>query len=134
MTQLPSNVFAVDLWRHAYARCLDFESSSISALPPTQGPSPLVCARFLGYMIREAPADTGRDNISNDLIDCTDNEALKSLATLYIDVFLRCCEHSLHEPSSFILDRSNLKLSRPKGTLRCPRILQNPPVRMTRRR
>ncbi|KAI0246066.1 hypothetical protein BJV78DRAFT_1135986, partial [Lactifluus subvellereus] len=50
----------------------------------------LVCARVLGYLIRHAPTDHGRTNISNEVMDCEDDNKLVELAQLYINNFIRC--------------------------------------------
>ncbi|KAH7908515.1 hypothetical protein BJ138DRAFT_1091111 [Hygrophoropsis aurantiaca] len=90
MAGLPANDYTTGRWRDAYDRCLVFEKNAASVPPPLSGPSRLVCARLLGYIIREALTDCGRDTISNEIKDCADEDALVVLATLYLNYFIRC--------------------------------------------
>jgi hypothetical protein len=75
----------------AYRRCLEFEGNDVQA-PWSSGPSSLVCARLLGYMIIHLPTNNGRTNISNEINSCGGLDNLHELAKLYIDHFLRSCE------------------------------------------
>ena len=68
-------------------QCLVIKSA---AAPNTEGFSPLVRARFLGYLILKAPTDEGRTNLSNEVHDCVDDAALLELASRYKLIFLRC--------------------------------------------
>ena len=88
MTTLPPNPYRpATLWSNAYNKCLIIESA---AAPNTEGFSPLVRARFLGYLILKAPADEGRTNLSNEVHGCVDDAALFELASRYKLIFLRC--------------------------------------------
>lgn len=90
-TPLPGNSYPPrSLWRNAYDKCLAYESVALSTPTPF---SQLVGARFLGYMIQLAPTNEGRDNFSNEVVDCADHDALQNLAILYRDHFTRCCKH-----------------------------------------
>ncbi|KAG8932747.1 hypothetical protein FRC03_007550 [Tulasnella sp. 419] len=91
MTQLPTpNPYTPGLCHDAYDVCLDLERRSMNVQPPKSGPSALVCARFLGYMILEAPTDVGRLNFANELMTDSKDAALCGLAKFYIDHFVRC--------------------------------------------
>ncbi|THH03489.1 hypothetical protein EW146_g10433 [Bondarzewia mesenterica] len=83
MTALPPNNYAPGPWREAYDICLRFERNAGDSQPKR-----LMCARFLGYMVLEAPAVRGRDNFSNEIKSCANEEALKKLAMLYINHFV----------------------------------------------
>ena len=88
MTTLPPNPYRpATLWSNAYNKCLVIKSA---AAPNTEGFSPLVRARFLGYLILKAPTDEGRTNLSNEVHDCVDDAALLELASRYKLIFLRC--------------------------------------------
>ena len=63
-----------------------------ATIEQTEVLAPLVCSRFLGYMIKEATTTEGRREISSEIIRCTNDEKLQSLANLYKNTFLRCCE------------------------------------------
>jgi len=94
-TKLPSpNPFnpTVLLMEHsAYQICLDMEArTEIQSILKTGHLTPLVCARFLGYMVLEAPTDAGRLEISTEIVHCTDDTFLQTLANLYKDHFIRC--------------------------------------------
>ncbi|KIJ54918.1 hypothetical protein M422DRAFT_153287 [Sphaerobolus stellatus SS14] len=52
--------------------------------------TPLICARFLGYMVIEAPSVEGRLEISTEIIRCTEDHKFQQLANLYKDHFVRC--------------------------------------------
>src|ERR1700761_1477032 len=77
----------------AYNNCLASERRAIHALPPRSDPSLLVCARFLGYMIRYASTNDGRRNMSQDVLSCIDDCALWELGQLYTIHLFSCCEH-----------------------------------------
>jgi hypothetical protein len=85
-TPLPPNSYSDELAKEAYDLCLKLESDS----PP--GSQRLVFARFLGHMIREAPAPAGRDNISKEIVGCIGEDDLEQLAKLYILHLVRSCE------------------------------------------
>jgi hypothetical protein len=95
MTALPPSPYSpATLWDDAYNKCITLESAvgpSIMTFPP------LICARFLGYMILKAPTDEGRTNVSTEVRDCVDDATLFELARKYISCFLRCW----HLPLSF---------------------------------
>ncbi|THH20036.1 hypothetical protein EW146_g1228 [Bondarzewia mesenterica] len=90
MTSLPPNRYAPGFWHEAYDICLRFESDCQNLPLVRASASPLICARFLGYMILEAPTDRGRDNCANEIKDCADEETLMKLANLYINDHVRC--------------------------------------------
>jgi hypothetical protein len=76
---------------NAYNVCLHLET----AAPLPQGPqdrrSELVFARFLGYMIIEAPSDEGRATISREINSCGDDATCMVLAEFLINHLLRFC-------------------------------------------
>jgi hypothetical protein len=76
----------------AYNRCLDFESRP-GASNSTSRLSPLVCSRILGYMLIHAPGETGRVWLSEQIIKCGDDGALKQLGEFFCDHFIRVCEY-----------------------------------------
>ena len=94
---LPANQYNINTHpreHNAYAKCVAYESNTLAGLHPVPpGVSPLVCARLLGYMILYAPTDIGRENISNEVMSCPNEEYLADMAKLYIQIFLRCCEY-----------------------------------------
>ena len=75
----------------AYINCLGLEDRH-AAVTKSGNLTVLICARFLGYMLVEAPSDAGRDNIASEIIRCANDEALQTLAELYKNHFIRCCE------------------------------------------
>ncbi|THH07530.1 hypothetical protein EW146_g9291 [Bondarzewia mesenterica] len=83
---LPPNQYLPETrWHTAYEKCLNLE---ILPATPQRTPSLQMCARVLGYMMLEAPLPAGRDNVSNEIVDCADAEALRRLARLYMDTFV----------------------------------------------
>ena len=73
------------------------EAWAINRPAPDRGPSVLVCARLLGYMIMHAPIHEGRDNISNEISSCHNFQEMVIAACKYIDHFVRCCECGLKD-------------------------------------
>jgi hypothetical protein len=91
MTALPPSPYSpATLWDDAYNKCLTLESA---VAPSTMTFPPLICARFLGYIILKAPTDEGCTNFSTKVHDCVDDVALFELAEKYISCFLRCCRY-----------------------------------------
>jgi hypothetical protein len=77
----------------AYANCANLETNAFNLPVPDHGPTPLVCARLLGYMILHAPTHAGRSSISIEIVSCNNNPGrLLELASFYFDRFVRCCE------------------------------------------
>lgn len=75
----------------AYERCLDLENRHAQVL--LRGHLPvLVCARLLGYLLRQAPTDEGRKILALEIMRCGDDKALQSLASIYDTRFRRVCE------------------------------------------
>ncbi|KAJ8584280.1 hypothetical protein M405DRAFT_747326 [Rhizopogon salebrosus TDB-379] len=104
-TPLSPNTYPEGLWREGYKICLEFESKAISTPLPSSDPSCLVCARFLGYMILEAPTDHGRDNISRQIIDCVDEDEQVELMKFCIGHLVRFrtrVENHTSSPSEYI--------------------------------
>lgn len=92
---LPPNQYPPGPWHDAYKRCLDFETHAPDFPPPRSGPTRLVSARLLGYMMLEAPGDKGRDTMSREIISATSDAAIDSLAKHFLYHFVRCCEYSV---------------------------------------
>jgi hypothetical protein len=90
---LPANPYLPGtLYSDAYTECVRMEAWAINRPAPDHGPSVLVCARLLGYMIIHAPIHEGRDNISNEIASCHNFREIGMVACKYIDHFVRCCE------------------------------------------
>ncbi|KAG8965648.1 hypothetical protein FRC03_000343 [Tulasnella sp. 419] len=90
MTALLPNDFPPGPIREAYDTCLDLESRATTVSPPRTGPSVLICARFLGYMIREAPFTSGCKDLAQEVTSYKDDATLCSIAKLYIEVLVHC--------------------------------------------
>jgi hypothetical protein len=91
MSALPPNPYGHEneAWQRAYDVCLGLEARSQN----TQ--SQLIRARFLGYMILEAPTTSGRDNVCRELTACANDQQLEEMGDLYISHLLRCCKCSI---------------------------------------
>ena len=74
----------------AYNRCLDLEDRR-TAVNKSGTLEVLVCARFLGYMLIEAPSATGRIEFATNVVRCVNYEAIQDLANMYKNHFIRCC-------------------------------------------
>jgi hypothetical protein len=79
------------LFNRAYDQCLDLESRQTQVLQSGKL-GVLVCARFLGYMILEAPTDDGRKEFTTEILRCRSDDDLQKLADIYKDHFLRVCK------------------------------------------
>ncbi|KAG8929474.1 hypothetical protein FRC02_005533 [Tulasnella sp. 418] len=90
MTALPPNKFPPGIVHEAYATCLDLQNRAMNVQQLKSGPTVLVCARFLGYVILEAPTTTGQENFAREVTSCQDGATLCKLAKFYIDHFVRC--------------------------------------------
>ena len=97
---LPLNPYAVGSFHSdAYVSCVNMEAYALGLPPQDRGPSVLVCARFLGYMILHAPPGQGRNNISTEIASCNNNfTRLCEVACKYIDHFVRWCECVVKDP------------------------------------
>ena len=74
-------------YHEAYNHCLQCEAEAGT------GVTRLMFARCLGYLILEAPTSTGRDMISDEILECNGNrDDMEALARLYINHLLRLCE------------------------------------------
>ncbi|KAF8895162.1 hypothetical protein BD779DRAFT_1668499 [Infundibulicybe gibba] len=81
------------LSHRAYHRCLDLEDRHTS-VKMSGKLTVLICARFLGFMLVEAPVDAGREDFASEVVRCTDDEALQALANLYKNHLIRCFLHN----------------------------------------
>jgi len=90
---LPPNPYPPGPWHDAYNRCLDFETHAPDFPAPRSGPTRLICARLLGYIVLEAPGDKGRDTMSREIMSAANGAALDTLAKYFLHHFIRCCEY-----------------------------------------
>ena len=79
----------------AYESCLDLERRH-GQVKQCGNLQVLVCARFLGHMLLEAPTNAGRRDFASEILRCTGDDDLQKLAGAYKDHFLRVCEFILH--------------------------------------
>ena len=87
---LPKNPFPVDTNPcKAYAICLKFERRASNS--GQNSPSPLVCARVLGYMLIHAPVETGRDHMAGAILECANDDALRMLGEFYYVHIISLC-------------------------------------------
>ncbi|PPQ93669.1 hypothetical protein CVT25_012728 [Psilocybe cyanescens] len=72
----------------AYNKCLDLEArhEQVKRICFLQV---LVCARFLGYMLLQAPTDGGRKSFGWEIHQCSSDDAIQELAQIYSDHLLR---------------------------------------------
>ncbi|KAF8879045.1 hypothetical protein BD779DRAFT_1676583 [Infundibulicybe gibba] len=73
----------------AYDRCLDLECRN-TVVKKTGPLTVLMCARFLGYILIEAPTHVGREYFALEVVRCDEDEAIQALAELYKNHFIRC--------------------------------------------
>jgi hypothetical protein len=93
---LPPNPYAVETPMHtAYSTCLALQAQAPHLqVPWAATPTPLVCARLLGYMIIHSPTAQGRTNICNEINSCNgDRDLFHNLAKFYVDRYLRSCKY-----------------------------------------
>ncbi|KAG8812000.1 hypothetical protein FRC17_002238, partial [Serendipita sp. 399] len=83
------NPFAYSTYRSAYQRCLDLESSLLSLDVPGGLPRPQISARVLGHLLRLAPNDNARVQVSQEINSATDEDGLMVLAYRYVFNFIR---------------------------------------------
>ncbi|KAJ3515777.1 hypothetical protein NLJ89_g1537 [Agrocybe chaxingu] len=91
-TPLPPNLYASGTPMHtAYSTCLAFQAQAPQLqVPLAANPTPLVCARLLGYMILHSPTSQGRANICNEIRSCNGNrDMFHDMAKFYVDRYLR---------------------------------------------
>ena len=113
-TPLPLNSFDLThqfASRCAYIKCLDLENRH-ATVAKSGNLTVLICARFLGYMLVEAPSDAGRQNIASEIIRCPSDEALQALAELYKNHFMRCCESKLAHSCVFLTPALQFSVTR----------------------
>jgi len=85
----PYNTTVQHVFHCAYNRCLDLERRHTAVKKLENGKlEVLVCARFLGYMILEAPTDEGRSEIASEIIRSIDDQTLQKLGELYKNHFV----------------------------------------------
>ncbi|KAJ3501682.1 hypothetical protein NLJ89_g9227 [Agrocybe chaxingu] len=92
-TPLPPNPFSnLTISHEAFSKCLDLERRREQAQQDGRL-SALICARLLGYLLLEAPVETGRDKIALKIMQCVDDASLQVLREMYKDHLIRCCQH-----------------------------------------
>ena len=90
---LPSQLFAESSFRIAYQRCLALEGAAQAGLKPIPGyPTPLVCARLLGHLLRLAPNSNGRGQLQREITSAENDAKLMELAKMYFNSFIRACK------------------------------------------
>ena len=93
---LPSQPFAESSFRIAYQRCLALEDVAQAGLKPIHGyPTPLVCARLLGHLLRLAPNTNGRGQLQREITSAENDAKLMELAKMYFNGFIRACKSQL---------------------------------------
>lgn len=90
---LPNPYYATTqfVFHGAYERCLSLEVRHDRVLQ-CGDMEVLVCARFLGRMILEAPEDEGREYFASEVNRCLDDEELQGLAEVYTNHLLYICK------------------------------------------
>ncbi|KAH7908369.1 hypothetical protein BJ138DRAFT_1128520 [Hygrophoropsis aurantiaca] len=88
--QFPSPVSAD--WTAAYTRCLDSEASASG--------SSGVQSWVLGYLLLQAPTQSGRNSLSREINSCLDHEKLHELCMLYINHFVRAFKAGTKSPTA----------------------------------
>ncbi|KAN0092599.1 hypothetical protein V8E55_003383 [Tylopilus felleus] len=92
---LPSQLFAESSFRIAYQRCLALEGAAQAGLKPIPGyPTPLVCARLLGHLLRLAPNSNGRGQLQREITSAENDAKLMELAKMYFNSFIRAFKRS----------------------------------------
>ena len=71
----------------AYKRCRDLELRTLQT-----DYLDLVCVRFLGYLLVYAPYEPGRDYLANQILQCSDDQALYQLGLEWKVLTLHMCE------------------------------------------
>jgi hypothetical protein len=79
----------------AYESCLDLERRH-GQVKQYGALQVLVSARFLGYMLLEAPTNAGRKDFASEILRCIGDDDLQKLAESYKDHLLRVCMSKLH--------------------------------------
>ncbi|KAG8944193.1 hypothetical protein FRC03_002148 [Tulasnella sp. 419] len=90
MTALPLNELPPGIVHDAYDACLDLQNRAMNVPQFKSDPPVLVCARFLGYVILEAPTTDGQAKFAREVTSCQGDASLCKLAKFYIDHFVRC--------------------------------------------
>lgn len=92
-TRLPSQPFAESSFRIVYQRCLALEVAAEAGLKPIPGcPTPLVCARLLGHLLRLATNSNGRGQLQRGIASAENDTKLMELANVYFNSFIRACQ------------------------------------------
>lgn len=93
-TELPRpNPYPPGTLHDAYERCLQLELNFFGAQDSgSDVAAPLLSARVLGYLLQEISNNTGQDSLANEIVGCSDDEALRWVAHIYIDCFILACE------------------------------------------
>ncbi|KAI5994800.1 hypothetical protein EDD15DRAFT_2259192 [Pisolithus albus] len=79
-TPLPPNPFLPGAFHAVYQRCLALETEVSDLQAPQTCPARIACARFLGSLLRLAPADNGQSQVQRDIVSAVDNVELLNSA------------------------------------------------------
>jgi hypothetical protein len=79
--------------RRTYRRCFDNEKEATSTLPGTTT-TPLIYARFLGYLLLELPTNEGRRVLGHEILECV-SDNLDIWGKRYVDHLIRLCVLSI---------------------------------------
>ncbi|KAI5986008.1 hypothetical protein EDC04DRAFT_2589992, partial [Pisolithus marmoratus] len=93
-TPLPPNPFLGSAFYIAYERCVALEAAAHNLQAPPYCPSPIVCARLLGHLLRLAPAGNGQGQVQREIASAADDIKLMELAGLYLSHFIRAFKRS----------------------------------------
>ncbi|KAF8904075.1 hypothetical protein CPB84DRAFT_1845472 [Gymnopilus junonius] len=93
------NDFSPGVLHDAYGKCLDLEKNSQQG----QGDSdhdtgPLLTARFLGYLLREIPGDSGREHLANEIVLCVTDGDMSRIARYYMIHFVLVFKRGITPP------------------------------------
>ena len=58
----------------------------------------LICARILGYLIREGPSTKAKERVAQEVNSCLDDDQMDKLGVMYYEHYIRICE-----PPSFVI-------------------------------
>jgi hypothetical protein len=111
-------VFGTAILHTAYATCLVFQTHAPHLhVPWAATPTPLVCARLLGYMIIHSPTPQGCANICTEINSCGgDRDKFYNLAKFYVDRYLgRSCKYQLCSSNSISGDFNRKLVRSTKG-------------------
>ena len=80
----------------AYSRILQLEKASDYNREDRE--TRLICARILGYLIREGPSSKAKERVAQEVNSCLDDDQMDKLGVMYYEHYIRICE-----PPSFVI-------------------------------